>query len=194
VQAVVVGGQDAPAQTVLVPTQGVAVVDVTARVPVASDFAVVATAKAVDGRRVPVVVELLASWPPGSSSAGLAGTIGSTVTARRWVAPVPAVDAEVTLTVYNPGPDPVTAEVLAAGDVDRRVGPTSEPELAIAPGKVKTVRVALLGDRPIATVVTANHPVVVGLTVLGNAGAAISEALPDLTHPDLTHLAGDQGG
>ena len=127
-------------------------VDVTTRVPLDSDIAVVATARAVDGRRVPIVAELLATWAPASSTTGLAGTLGSTVTATRWVVPVPDVDADVTVTVFNPGPDPVTAEVLAAGDVDRRVGPTSEPELAIAPGKAKTVHLVGLGSRPIATV------------------------------------------
>ena len=50
-----------------------------------------------------------------------------------------------------------------------------------------------LGSRPIATVVTANHSVVVGYTVLGNAGAAMSAALPDLNHPDLTR-PDDAGG
>jgi hypothetical protein len=194
VQAVVVGGVDAPAQNVRVPAQGVELVDVTTRVPLDSDVAVVATARAVDGRRVPVVAELLATWAPASSSTGLAGTLGSTVTATRWVVPVPDVDGEMTLTVFNPGPDPVTAEVLAAGDVDRAVGPTSEPELAIGPGKAKTVRLAQLGSRPIATVVSANHRIVVGLTVLGNAGAAMSTALPDLTRADLTQAAAGQGG
>jgi hypothetical protein len=194
VQAIVVGGVDAPAQNVRVPAQGVELVDVTTRVPLDSDVAVIATARAVDGRRVPVVAELLATWAPASSSTGLAGTLGSTVTATRWVVPVPDVDGQMTLTVFNPGPDPVTAEVLAAGDVDRKVGPTSEPELAIAPGKAKTVRVVRLGSRPIATVVSANHRVVVGLTVLGNAGAAMSTALPDLTRADLTHTTTGQGG
>jgi hypothetical protein len=31
-------------------------------------------------------------------------------------------------------------------------------------------------------VVTANHPIVVGLTVLGNAGASLSAAIPDLSY------------
>jgi hypothetical protein len=76
----------------------------------------------------------------------------------------------------------VTAAVLPAGLVDRRAGATSEPERAIAPGKAAIVRTALLGDRRLPLVVTADHPVVVGLTVLGNAGAAISAAVPDLTY------------
>jgi hypothetical protein len=180
VRAVLAGGGDLPAQTVRVPAQGIEVVDVTTRVPLDTDIAVTATVRDVDGRRVPVVAELLATWPKASASTGLAGTLGSTFTATRWVVPVPDVDAEATLTVFNPGTEPVTAELLAAGDVDRAVGPTSEPELAIGPGKVKTVRLSLLGARPVAAVVTANHPVVVGLTLLGDAGAAVSTGLPDL--------------
>ena len=95
---------------------------------------------------------------------------------------MPDVDAETTVTVFNPGPEPVTAELLPADLVDRRVGATSEPELAIPPGAAKTVRLALLGARPVPTVVTANHPVVVGLTVLGDAGAAV-EHRPSRPHP-----------
>jgi len=73
----------------------------------------------------------------------------------------------------------VTATLLPADSVDRRVGPTSEPELAIAPGKAKVVRLALLGSDSVAAVVTANHPVVVGLTLLGDAGASISTGIAD---------------
>ena len=186
VKTVLDGEGDLQAQTVRVPAQGVTTVDVTTRVPLDTDIAVTATVRAVDGRRVPVVAQLLATWPPASSSTGLAGTLGSTLTATRWVVPGPDVDAEATVTVFNPGTEPVTAELLSAEDVDRRIGPTSEPELAIGPGEVKTVRLVLLGSGQGATVVTANHPIVVGLTVLGGAGAAVETALPDLTHSDLT--------
>jgi hypothetical protein len=195
VKAVLVGGRGLPAQTVRVPAQGVVVVDVTLRVPVDTDLAVTATVQAAsDGRRVPVVAELLGTWSSASSSTGFASTVGSTVTATRWVLPVPDVDADGTITVFNPGPDPVTAELLAAGDVDRPIGPTSEPELAIGPGQVKTVNVARLGSRTVPIVVTANHPVVVGLTLLGDAGAAVSTGLPDLDHSDLTRAGTGQGG
>ncbi len=181
VKTILVGGQDLPAQTVRVPAQGLTVVDVTTRVPLDTDIAVVATARAVDGHRVPVVAQMLASWAPSSSSTGVGGTLGSTLAATRWVVPDPDVDAETTVTVFNPGPEPVTAALLPADQVDRRVGATSEPELAIKPGAAKIVRLAS-GTRPRAMVVTADHPVVVGLTTLGDAGAALSTALPDLTH------------
>jgi hypothetical protein len=182
VTAVTVSGQKLPAQTVRVPSQGVLAVDVTARVPLDTAFAVVADVRAVDGRRVPVVAELLATWSPTSPTTGLAGAVGSTVTARRWVVPQPDVDADSMVTVFNPGPGPVTATLLPAGSVDRRVGPTSEPELAIPAGEAKTFRLSLLGSSSPPAVVTANGPVVVGLTVLGNAGAAISDGIPDLTY------------
>ena len=61
VQVVLANGTKLPPQTVTVSSQGVEAVDVTTRVPLDSDFAVTATAQTVDGRRTPVVAELLAS-------------------------------------------------------------------------------------------------------------------------------------
>jgi hypothetical protein len=182
VKTVIVGVGDLPAQTVRVPSEGVIDVDVTARVPAGSDYAVVVTSRADGGRPTPVVAELLSAWAPESASTGLAATIGTDLTATRWVVPRLDVDAASTVTVFNPGPDPVTAELLPADQVDRTVGPTSEPELAIAPGTVKSIAAARVGRRAIPVVVTANHPVVVGVTVLGGAGAAVSKGVPDFTH------------
>jgi len=108
-----------------------------------------------------VVAEMLASWAPASSTTGLAGTVGATVTARRWVVAEPDVDAEQFVTVFNPGTRPVSAALLPASSIDRASGPTSEPEVAIPPGQAKVIRLALLGDRPVPAVVTANGPVVV---------------------------------
>ena len=73
----------------------------------------------------------------------------------------------------------MTAALLPASSVDRRVGPTSEPEVAVPPGKAKVIELARQGSDPGgAFVITADHPVVVGLTMLGNAGASISVAIP----------------
>jgi hypothetical protein len=182
VQTVIAGGQELTAQTVRVPAQGVIVVGVTTRVPPDADYAVVATARPDHGRLVPVVAQLLATWAPESASSGLASTIGSTVTATRWVVPRLDVDAESTVTVFNPGPEPITAALLPAAQVDRTTGPTSEPELAVAPGAAKTIRATRVGTHAVPIVVTANHPVVVGLTVLGTAGAGVSTGIPDFTH------------
>jgi Family of unknown function (DUF5719) len=180
VQVVLVGEGSLPPETVSVPSRGVTVTDVTTRVPLGTPYAVVATARDDHGRRVPVVAELMTSWAPSSPTTGVGTTLGTTVTARRWVIPQPDVDAEAFLTVLNPGGAPVTAEILPASFIDRRSGATSEPELAIAPGKAKIQRIVLRGSETDgALVVTADHPIVVGLTVLGDAGASVSTAIPD---------------
>jgi hypothetical protein len=181
VKVFIADGTSVPAQTVRVPSQGLVDTEVTARVPLGSAYAVEVTSRERDGRRVPVVAELLATWSPRAVSSGVAGTVAMTVTADRWVVPVPTVDAEQVITVYNPGPSAVTAELLPAGAVDRRVGVTSAPEVAIPAGAVRTVRVAQVNAGRDAVVVTAQHPIVVGLTVLGRAGAAVTAAIPDLT-------------
>jgi hypothetical protein len=179
VHLVMVGDQTLQPQTIRVPARSVVSTDVTARVPLGTSYTVTATAQDTDGRAVPVVAEVLASWAPSSTTTGVASTLGTSVTARRWVVPQADVDADAFVTVYNPGSDPVTATLLPADFVDRRVGPTSEPELAIGPGKAKVVRLVLLGSTSLPAVVTANHPVAVGLTMLGNAGASMSIGIPD---------------
>jgi hypothetical protein len=162
-----------------VPSNGVVVTGVTTRIPLNTDYVLVVSSKATEGRRAPVVAELLASWPTAASSSGVAGMVATSQLATRWVVPQPDIDAERVVTVFNPGPDPVTAELLPAELVGRTGAATSARELAIAPGAAKTFRLALLGTRPVATVITTNHPVVSGLTTLGNAGAGVSPGIPD---------------
>ena len=87
VQVVMVGDQTLQPETIRVPSRGVVTTDVTTRVPIGTDYAITATAVDVDGRRVPFVAELLASWSPSSATPGLASTQGSSVAARRWVVP-----------------------------------------------------------------------------------------------------------
>jgi hypothetical protein len=183
VHVVLVGNQKLAPQSVAVPARGVVSTDVTARVPLGTDYAVTATATDAGGRAVPVVAEILTSWVPSSPTPGIASTLGTTVDARRWIVPKPEVDADGFVTVYDPGPDPVTATLLTADSVDRRVGPTSEPEVAVAPGKAGVLRlVARSRGSAGAWVITANHPIVVGLTLLGAGGASLSAAIPDLTY------------
>ncbi len=179
VHVVLVGNQTLAPQTIAIPSRGVTAVDVSARVPLGTEYAITATARDVDGHRVPVVAEVLISWAPASSTTGVGSTLGTTATARRWVVPQPDVVADGFVTVYNPGTEPVTATLLPADEIDRRVGPSSEPEVAIAPGKAKIVKLSLLVGSSSAAVVTANHPIVVGLTALGEAGASISSGIPD---------------
>ncbi len=167
VRVVMVGGQTLEPETIRVPSRGVVTTDVTTRVPIGTGYAVVATAVDTDGRRVPFVAELLASWSPSSETPGLASTQGTSVAARRWVVPQPDADLDVDafLTVYNPGPDRVS--VALRGD----------SSLGVAPGKAEVFEVVL--DDSGALVVTAPRSVVVGLTLLGDAGASISTAIPD---------------
>ena len=151
----------------------------TTRVPIGTDYTITVTTQPIDGVRSPIVAEVLASWAPSSSTTGVASTLGSSVAARRWVVPQPDVDADAFLTVFDPGPDPVTAALLPASSIDRRVGPTSEPELAVGPGQAKIQQVTLGRGTDSAWVITAAHPVVVGLTLLGADGASLSSAIPD---------------
>ena len=168
VQVVMVDGQTLQPETVRVPSRGVVTTEVTTRLPTGTNYAVVATAVDTEGRHVPFVAELLASWSPSSDTTGLASTQGTSVTARRWVVPRPDADLDVEafLTVYNPGTGRVSV-VLRGGS-----------SLEIAPGEAKVVGVAL-DDAAAALVVTAPQPIVVGLTLLGDAGASISTAIPD---------------
>jgi hypothetical protein len=182
VHVVLVGKQTLAPESITVPSRGVVAVETTTRVPVGTDYAITATAQAVDGRRPPIVAELLTSWAPSSSSTGVAATLGSSVAARRWVVPRPAVDAAGFLTVYDPGAEPVTAALLPAASVDRRVGPSSEPELAVGAGKAEIQPVTLGSGSGSAWVITAAHPIVVGLTMLGPDGASSSAAIPDLSY------------
>jgi Family of unknown function (DUF5719) len=183
VHVVLVGDQTLAPQTVSVPSGGVTPVDVTGRVPLGTAFAVTATVRALDGQRTPVVAELLESWSPESSTTGVASTLGVAVTARRWVIPGPDVAAVATVTVLDAGGRPATAEILPAAFVDRSSGATSEPELAIPPGRAKVFeRVQVRRESNGALVVTANRPVVVGLTMLGADGASLSASVPDLAY------------
>ena len=147
--------------------------------PIGTDYAITVTSQPVDGHRSPIVAEVLSSWAPASSTTGVASTLGSPVAARRWVVPQPAVDADAFLTVFDPGAEPVTAALLPASSIDRRVGPTSEPELAVGPGRARVQQVTLGSGADSAWVITAAHPVVVGLTLLGADGASLSSAIPD---------------
>jgi hypothetical protein len=166
-------------QTVDVPSRSVVAVDVTARVPLDTDYAVTVTDTSRGATTVPVVAELLASWSPNSSTPAVASTHGSSGAAKRWIVAVPSVDADAYITVLDPGAQPGTAALLPAESLDRRAGVSSEPERAIKAGGLGTFHVARVNGDSGALVVTANHPVVVGLTMLGGAGASTTAAVPD---------------
>jgi len=166
-------------QSLTVPARSVVAVEPTTRVPIGTKYAITVTTQPLDGARSPIVAEVLSSWAPSSSTTGVASTLGSSIAARRWVVPQPAADADAFLTVFDPGSDPVTAALLPASSIDRKVGPTSEPELAVGPGKAGIQQVKLGSGTDSAWVITAAHPIVVGLTLLGADGASLSSAIPD---------------
>ena len=172
-------GQTASPQAVKVASHQVVNVDFTNRVPVDSPYSVVVRSRSAEGDTQPVVAEALSWWPASSSSTGVASTFGPGPAARRWVVLLPDVDADAVLTVANTGSKPVTAALLPADQIDRAVGPTSEPERAVAPNSIATFTVANLRTSHGVLVITADHPVSVGLTVLGAAGASTSAAFPD---------------
>jgi Family of unknown function (DUF5719) len=164
---------------VSIDAQAVVTVDTAALAPAGSSYTVSVSARDVEGHTAPVVAEVLASWPPTASARSVATSLGTTRTARRWVIALPdlAPGTTATVTVVNPGTAPVTAALVAfrAGDIR---GPSSEPELAIPAAEFGTFDATDSTGRVL--VVNANHPVVVTLTILGDAGASASPAVPDL--------------
>ncbi|MET0628765.1 MAG: DUF5719 family protein [Acidimicrobiia bacterium] len=161
-----------------VPARSVVSVDVSDRVPPGSQFAVRAFARTVEGHAAPLVVEMLSWWPEDSNSTAAASALGSTRPARRWVVAYPAVEADGTVTVVNPGTEAVTAElrVYRADGGD----PLSAPAAAIEPGQFATFSLAALGiERDRVIIVVADADVVVGVTYMGVAGVAMMAAVPD---------------
>jgi hypothetical protein len=73
--------------------------------------------------------------------------------------------------------------LLRAGSVDRRTSATNGAQRTIKAGGLAVFHVTRIADEQAAFVVTADHPVVVGLTMLGAAGASASAAAPDPSYP-----------
>ncbi len=163
-------------ESVPVPARSVVTVDVSERVPEGSPFAVRALARTVEGHEAPLVVEALQWWPDSSSSTAVAGSLGATSAARRWVVPLPAAEADAVVTVLNPGSEPVTAELLVYDDGDE---PRSAPAAAVAPGRFATFSLGSLEGAPRVVVVSADRAVVAGLTVVGAAGGSVMTSVPD---------------
>ena len=172
------GGEQVARVPVSVPPRTAVTVDVGAHAPPGSDFAVRASTRPSSDRRARIVVEALSWWPDASSSTAVASSLGMPLAARRWVVPLPAVDAGGTVTVVNPGAGPVTAELRVFGADGR--APVSAPAAAIAPGHDASFDLgALTTGQPRVLVVVADADVVVGLTLRGADGVAFAAAVPD---------------
>ena len=164
---------------VSVEAQSVVTVDTAALAPAGSSYTVSVHARDAEGASAPVVAEVLAAWPPTVGARSVATSLGTTRTARRWVIALPNLDSGMTatVTVVNPGTAPVTAALVAYRAGDTR-GPSSEPELAIPAAEFGAFDATESTGRVL--VVSANRPVVVTLTIVGDAGASASPAVPDL--------------
>jgi len=110
--------------------------------------------------------------------ARVATALGATRPARRWVVALPGAAGDGAVAVLNPSGEPVTAEMRVYG---RGGGaPTSAPAAVIAPGRFASFALGALSEaREQVVVVVADRPVVVGLTLTGDAGAAWMVAVPD---------------
>jgi hypothetical protein len=183
VDVALAGDRTLEPQKVDVPARGVVSVDVSSRVPVDTEYTVhvtsVSAPGATDRAIVPVVAELAAWWPPTSTSTAVASTLGSTGPARRWVIAVPEGAADAYVTVFDPGAQSAEVGMLRADGVGPRTSATNGAQRTVKAGGVAVFHVVGIGDEQTALVVTADHPVVVGLTVIGAAGASASAALPD---------------
>lgn len=99
-------------QTVPIPTRSVAVVDTGELVPPGSNTVV--EVRTVGNE--PVVAETLAT-AAGESDVGLALDFGAPAPSRQWVfAAATGLDADAVVSVFNPGPEPVTVSLLAASE------------------------------------------------------------------------------
>jgi hypothetical protein len=178
VEVILPGDETLSPVSVPVPARAVVTVDVSERVPAGTRFTVRALARTVEGHEAPLVVEILQWWAESSSSTAVASSVGSSGAARRWVVPVPRDAADGAVAVLNPGSEPVTAELLVYDDGDE---PPSAPAAAIPPGRFATFALGSLDGGPRVVVVSADHPVVAGLTLVGGAGGSMMTSVPDFS-------------
>ena len=178
IEVVLPGEQTLSPESVPVPARGVIAVDVAARVPAGTPYTIRAIARTVEGHEAPLVVELLQWWPESSTSTAVASSLGAPSAARRWVVPLPSDDADGGVAVLNPGSAPVTAELVVYEEGDE---PTSAPAAAIPPGRSATFALGSLAGGRRVVIVSADHPVVVGLTFVGVAGGSMMTAIPDFS-------------
>jgi hypothetical protein len=81
--------------------------------------------------------------------------------------------------VLDPGTSRVTAGLLPARSAERGIRAGRAQQRRIAAGRIGVFHVARIGSETGGLVVTADHPVVLGLTILGSVGASTSAAIPD---------------
>jgi hypothetical protein len=167
------------ADKVRVPARGVVRVDLAGKVATGVGYAVdlKVTGKA------PVVAEQFEAWVSPATVTGVASTVASTTTARRWAFAVGRLDeqGDALVTALNVSGRPLTVQLYAytAGNPN---SPTSAPAQAVPPGARAVFHVLELGVRPeMVFVVSADGQIVAGREVLGApVGVSLSPGVPFL--------------
>jgi hypothetical protein len=165
-------------QTVDVPGRDVVRVNVADRVPAGVGYSVDVRVT----RRTPVVVEAFTSASAIGGPRGITGvatSIGSTTTSRRWAFAVGRLDqGDAVFSAYNASDHPVTVQLYSytAGDPN---SPKSAPADAVPPGERREFSLAALGIPANRVVlVTGSGPIVVTRTILAPALASSPTATP----------------
>ena len=165
-------------ESVQIPARTAVSVDLGSRVPPGIGFSVAGVA------RSPIVAETLTALraPIPEDARGIATTVGSTHSARRWVVSPARVAAESIdlVSVLNAGRSPATfrVRVVGGGRVSR---PENAQRLRVAPGRrvlVDLSRVQATADSIV--VIDATAPVLVERESSAIPGVSASAAVPDL--------------
>lgn len=145
---------------------------------------------------VPIVAERMVRRLPEAIVPGLDLTIGAPIASDRWVVPTAtwAGARSSVVTVVNPGPGPVRFAVRAVRDGEDRPIDGAQ-DVLLPPGRSRSFDLGLLGSTsPVAALVQADGPVVVGhdltfddpLAVASSLGIPVASGLTRLAAPDLT--------
>jgi len=162
-------------ESIDVPARSVVRIDLAARVPLDAGYAVDVRVT----RAAPVVVEAFGAWASPSPVTGVATTMGSTTSAKRWALAVGRLKDgdDALISALNVSGRPITVQLYAytAGDAN---SPTSAPAIAVPPGERAVFRLSEHNIRPDQVlVIAANGPIIVGREILGG-GVSLSAAVP----------------
>jgi len=164
-------------EKVNVSAESVVRVELGGRVPIGSAYTVDVRVR----DSAPIVVEAAGTWATPSPITGVATTLGSVTTARRWAFAIGRPDdaADAVISAINVAKRPLTVQLYAytAGDPN---SPRSAPARAVGPGERAEFKLSEIGINPDQVIVIqADGPIVVGRLILGG-GVSMSLGIPDL--------------
>jgi hypothetical protein len=162
-------------QSVDVPARGVVRVDLADRVPSGSEYSVSVRVT----RNGPVVAESFGTWAAPAPIVGVASTVASVTTARRWAFALGRVDeqSDGVISVLNTSNRPLTVQLYAYTRGDPN-SPTSAPAQAVPAGELAEFRISELGISPdMVFVVSADGPIVAARRLEGT-GVSLSPGVP----------------